>query len=517
MELDFKVFVDGTLSTKPINWSVSSGSDYINLANNHVIGKKVGVATLIGKYIESGAKADIHLKVNVVAPEIRLTNQYQYDISRDTSISLVNEEIPTSVASVYLDNDIIGSINNKVITFNNSKLPKTGSELGKRELSIKYEDISVSLTVELCSLIIYSASDLDNMVNIAKVNDVRSQYADGYFALGSNIEYNKTFTSMFNAKELSAITSIDSKWYDGTLAGFKGVFDGHGYSINGVTMKPYEDISDVYSGGIFGVLSTGSVIRNVAFYNSRLNAETGFICSSGDGLIENVYIEYKCIGYNQNNRWSSNLKNATLRNYCGSFFTYGANGATGEHAAVRNCFIDASEAMVYEKFVSDSSSGAYIPSTYLVSNTNGNIEVNALCLYPEYYEVKNISTLYAYRDFETAFESEAKQFIDELDTNIWEVSANYLAFKSMFTKLSNTTISISASSSSVNKGDSVDLYVNFPSALFTYSLNNTSYGRIENNTFTASSYLSSSRSVKITVTSKLDSSNTSYIYIQISV
>ena len=73
-------------------------------------------------------------------------------------------------------------------------------------------------------------------------------------------------------------------WNDGRANGFKGVFDGRGYVIKGFHLAARA------GGGLFGIIHTDGVVKNVAFSNAVHDGWSGFIASGGNGRIENVYI-----------------------------------------------------------------------------------------------------------------------------------------------------------------------------------------------------------------------------------
>ena len=101
--------------------------------------------------------------------------------------------------------------------------------------------------------------------------------------------------------------------------GFKGVFDGCGYAIDGLTATGNAFISCMTKDG---------VLRNIAFTNAKIAGKSNFLCSGGKGIIENVFVQYTAIS--QGNAKGYNATIANMQDGC----------------ALRNIFVDASNAVV---------------------------------------------------------------------------------------------------------------------------------------------------------------------------
>jgi hypothetical protein len=210
----------------------------------------------------------------------------------------------------------------------------------------KYE-----VPVLLISKVLKTAEDFQAMNQIAKSYNTNNKIFDGYFVLGGNVAYNGNYVpmmdfglgvqvmysqlgsitkdadgyAMYNGKYLwnmttwkliqnadeSLFTANDKSelLYNGGKVrmsngsaravsmgwggdGFRGTFDGRGYTIDGMTVGD-GDIG--YTGFIPALASTG-VIKNVGFTNAKLNNKgTGggfltMLCVEGS-LIENVYVQ----------------------------------------------------------------------------------------------------------------------------------------------------------------------------------------------------------------------------------
>ena len=102
--------------------------------------------------------------------------------------------------------------------------------------------------------------------------------------------------------------------------GFKGVFDGCGYIIDGLNRSSWD------SNAFVTTMTETGVLKNIAFTNVRITGEGNFLTSGGKGTIENVYVQYKEIS-------AGSQYNGTIANFKAG-------------CAMRNVFVDASKATV---------------------------------------------------------------------------------------------------------------------------------------------------------------------------
>ena len=165
------------------------------------------------------------------------------------------------------------------------------------------------------SKVIKTASELANLFDYAtqktaipglgNYTGVETWSYNGYFVLANNLTYSATDANnnviFDNAptigtasnKKVTSIGSINQINSNGN-AGFHGVFDGRGYTIDGFTY----DI-----GGIFGVLGSNAVVKNVAFTNCTVGdkettdrqeaviAQIAYGAIGNEWQIENVYMQ----------------------------------------------------------------------------------------------------------------------------------------------------------------------------------------------------------------------------------
>ena len=328
-----------------IDWDLDSEWYDSNIAqitgsDGKYIIKKVSAGTtdIIGTYrTPNGKNVTVSIKVIVEKAVKALDIRPEIEVEDLKPITLPDTFVE-NILSLTLDGvNVYSSVAGGDVSLNKAKLPKTTDKLGAREMILSTADVDYTFTADIYTLKISNKAEFDKMRDLARSNGDISNTGvlDGYFVLDCNIEYNADFVSMTDSGEMWSINNKlgGAGWNDPSRYGFKGVFDGCGYNVNGITLKSRS--GDRESGGIFGFTNNNAVIKNVSFTNAGLYENNGFICSYGGGLIENVNITFTKIGVGNENRdlFSTNGDPRTM----GAFFSCGAS----ESAKVRNCFVDA--------------------------------------------------------------------------------------------------------------------------------------------------------------------------------
>lgn len=225
---------------------------------------------------------------------------------------------------------------------------------------------TITVSATLVTKTLMNATDYANWIKIANACENANQILGGYFKLGANI------TS-------ETMVTFDRYDVDGAY-GFKGVFDGCGYAIDGLTATGNAFISCMTKDG---------VLRNIAFTNAKIAGESNFLCSGGLGTIENVYVQYVSIAAGTDN-------NGTIYNHCRS------NGQEG--GKITGVFVDASQATLSgtgSKFrlLGGNSTGyngifAVCPDGYTLTQARdtGSFADHAVSAFATFDDLKNNST-----------------------------------------------------------------------------------------------------------------------------
>lgn len=194
---------------------------------------------------------------------------------------------------------------------------------------------TITIAATLVSKVLKNATDYANWIKIANACETENQILGGYFKLGANIT-------------VETMVTFERYDVDG-LYGFKGVFDGCGYALDGLTATGNAFISCMTKDG---------VLRNIAFTNAKVAGKSNFLCSGGLGTIENVYVQYVSISAGSDN-------NGTIYNHC----RHGQEGGK-----ITGIFVDASQAAI---------SGTGASFRLIGGNNNGYNGIFAVC--PENY------------------------------------------------------------------------------------------------------------------------------------
>ena len=408
-----------TIEGVEIAWTVEGNAAV--LQDNAIVGKSRGEVVLTGKASYDDTDVSITVICSVIAPEVHLEETHVIEVEKLQAMS-IGTPIVGTLQNAEMDGVQISSLalGNK-ISFNKSKLPKTAKELGNKRIVINTNLVSYTMDVEMYTMVIDTADELDQMITIANTGatewstkfnkEVNSEYYDGYFVLGGDIAYNKTITSMTDSQKVYNVQGVESDF----SRGFKGIFDGRGYNIDGMTVG--KSTNNACSGGMFGYLANGGVVKNVSFTNATLLANHGFICARGDGLIENVSISYAKIGGDK----ATTVTNAWGYRAMGSFFSFEA----GSNAKVRNCLVDASTADV--TYVSN---GSKI-DVLLVGRVNKAENVIAIC--PNGELLENSSASVKAKTYASSVLN--ADVFAEFDSSIWTVKEGVLTFINQADKL----------------------------------------------------------------------------------
>ena len=322
------VLIDGAY----VEWE-SDDTDVVKIVNGAFTAVGKGETTVIGTVKNAGAPMSVAVKVSVYLPKIVLNETVTVEVE-DLKEQFIEADLEGVVQSVSLDGISVGAFSKSTgsLTFEKEKLPTDAKDMGEgKEIVIATDKAQYLIKANVYTKVISTKEDLDQMGALAKACEDYFRLWNGYFVLDSDIAYNGIFNSI--AHSMDIWTSADPvEWSNGQLYGFKGVFDGKGHTIDGLEINQAGQC-----GGLFGVLHRDGMIKNVAFTNAFVAANSGYICSAGGGKIENVYVQYKSVGKGSPDRVNGR--------YHGTFFSYGAQMG----AEVSNCFIDASKAEFFNK------------------------------------------------------------------------------------------------------------------------------------------------------------------------
>ena len=157
--------------------------------------------------------------------------------------------------------------------------------LGETEMEIVTKDKIYKVNVCILTKYITTAAQFVKMpqYNGKMLENNRWSY-DGYFVLGNNItadgyeiDSQGIYTGNYDSKQRHE------------KEGFQGVFDGRGYTVDGLTLGGY------ITNGVFGTIGEHAIVKNVAFTNVRYSTKRhdctwgGIAANVIGGTVQNVF------------------------------------------------------------------------------------------------------------------------------------------------------------------------------------------------------------------------------------
>lgn len=270
-----------------------------------------------------------------------------------------------NVVSVKMDGV---AINAGAFTFADRKLSVArsafGYNYGEKQIVVTDDDgKTITIAATLVSKVLKNATDYANWIKIANACETEDKILGGYFKLGANI----------TAETMVTFTRYD---VDGAY-GFKGVFDGCGYAIDGLTATGNNGEAFI------SCMTKDGVLKNIAFKNAKIAIASNFLCSGGLGTIENVYVQYVSIS-------AGGDYNGTIYNHCKD---------NQEGGKITGIFIDASQAVLSGtgasfRLIGGANTGyngifAVCPEGYTITQArDGKFVDDAVCAFASFADLK---------------------------------------------------------------------------------------------------------------------------------
>lgn len=180
------------------------------------------------------------------------------------------DEYSGTVTSVVLDGD-----RETELLVSGSQTVNFGSVVGEQTLVVRGSDnTAYKVSAIIATMVINDLNDLQTFKTTI-INNSKTTGTDGYYLLGATItasdDYNRLMGGAYYAPETETTNNAPNNiWAGYTEAqalqtndlGFKGVFNGNGYSLSGFSFGV---------GGIFGDLN-GATIKNLEIENATIEA-----------------------------------------------------------------------------------------------------------------------------------------------------------------------------------------------------------------------------------------------------
>ena len=208
-----------------------------------------------------------------------------------------------SLVSATIGNAQVGkSITDGMLTLDRDKLEEMPvANYGEHvALFIETNLVKYSTEIELYTLVVKNKQDYMSIGSLSKAacknND---KLFGGYFVFADNITVNGGMSEFIDR------TKTD---FNGNGSqGFCGIIDGRGYVISGLTKT-------TDNGNAFiSVMHTDGVLKNLGFIHAKFETDSGsFLIHTGEGTVENVYVQYDKISGGSSEGYSGTIYNANL-------------------------------------------------------------------------------------------------------------------------------------------------------------------------------------------------------------
>lgn len=464
-------------------WS-SENTEIVSVDGNKFVSASEGSTKIIGACTIEGEQYTVEISVNVYRPTISLGEKFVVELENLETLHL-HGELKGITRDVLYNGKSVGAFDSqaKTVTLTKSKLPTDAASLGEnRQFVIETSLASYLVDVDLYTKIISNKEEFDNLATLSKracYND--DAIWDGYFVLDSDIEYNGLFESRL-ADTASLWNAVGGSWSNGGLYGFKGVLDGKGHSIEGLSINNGSNM-----GGLVGVLHIDGVIKNLSFTKASVAANSSLVCGAGGGTVENIYIQYDSIGKGAQHYEGD----GSVNTYCGSFFSFKEPTAT---ANVSNCIIDVTNAffntdteikIVGSEFVS-------IKNVFVIGGTDAlRADSNATLAFQSVMDFVN--------------DSNAQGRYKKFDENFWALADGVPVSQNIFEKVSDQAVHFTETTEYLVAGTAYKFALDNSYAVITSNNENVA---INGSVATVSGSVTSGEQVVITATSIFDATKT---------
>ncbi len=293
--INVDVYEDDEKSDVALEWTQTSGEDYVGYADGRLTAIAEGSATFTSIYKNNPVK----LTVNAYRPEITVKKHSILErvggngtgaIKLDFT-GLTFEDKPIVIEGTVKKATVNGTdvfsafdSGSNTLTYNRAGLTADKSQMGKAlAMTLETDKVIYVMTAEVVTKAFATAAEYNEIGTIARQVTGTNNY-DGYFILTDDLDFENDRTKY---------TSEISNTKGGT---FYGVIDGRGHVIKNLTITTKGTYD--WNMAFIGKLGDDATIKNIAFVNARMGTteESGgdtFFCSSDSGVytVENVYIE----------------------------------------------------------------------------------------------------------------------------------------------------------------------------------------------------------------------------------
>ena len=269
------------------------------VVDGRIVAIDAGTTKVRGTYKTSGFVIDVTVSKPVL--DAVATNGV-VEVGRLADVAF-DVQLEGNLVSAMIGNTQVGkTITDGNLTLDRDKLEEMPvANYGEHvALFIETDIVKYSTEIELYTLVVRTKQDYMSIGALSKAacknND---KLFGGYFVFGDNITVNGGMSEFIDR------TGTD---FNGNGSqGFCGIIDGRGYVISGLTKT-------TDNGNAFiSVMHRDGVLKNLGFIHSGFETDSGsFLIHTGEGTVENVYVQYDKISGGSSEGYSGTIFNANL-------------------------------------------------------------------------------------------------------------------------------------------------------------------------------------------------------------
>ena len=255
-------------------------------------------ASYVEKVSVATTKSVVNLKLDsfeaykAVNGNVKTPNDLAIDIA---DYNLSASELATAKAT-YTKDDVTTNFTNSNLAYSADKKVcnlsgrQFGSEVYGSDFLVVYTTDTLIINIKVGTVVTKYISNKTDFENIIAYGNGNSQVAgipyNGYFVMTNNIDLNGTLSRREPGVDYKANARVTEN--SDYTAGFKGIFDGQGYTLYNYRHLPAK-------GGLFGNIHEKGTVQNLGvkatFVTSSSEIDSGIFGNQVSGAITNCYID----------------------------------------------------------------------------------------------------------------------------------------------------------------------------------------------------------------------------------
>ena len=220
------------------------------------------------------------------------------DVTVDLNVSVADGAATAGNAvTINLGSGIKGTVSNVIVTLGGATYEgfvtnggltfnAPATVWGNQTFTVTCTNDTTKYTITISALFVtkYIASEAD-LQNISVIETALQ--GNGYYMLTSDIQMTEQWLT-YKWHSTAGKDELQTNYTIGYEHAFKGVIDGNGYKIVGLTANTYWANT-----GFINQFGAGGTVKNIAFIDAVFKQRSGFIMNSAGGVLENVYLGIK--------------------------------------------------------------------------------------------------------------------------------------------------------------------------------------------------------------------------------